>query len=262
MVEQTPLDIAHARMVADDTDDVARLGYYERVADTELFLLLDHEPTDENVSPHILTQDDQSFVLVFDREDRLSEFWQGTAPYVSLSGRGLVQMLRGQGLGLGINLGTMGGAFLLPPNAVDWLADTLDHPTETGQGQLAELLAPTGLPERVLQGLDTKLALAAGLAKQAYLMQVTYTGGQRSHLLGIIDAVPGSETALAQSVSEALRFSGLDAGQLDVAFFDADDPICARMARVGLRFDIPEPEPQATAPGAPGMDPDKPPKLR
>jgi hypothetical protein len=35
----------------------------------------------------------------------------------------------------------------------------------------------------------------------------------------------------------------------------------ARLAKVGLRFDIPEPE-EAPGPAAPGMDPDRPPRLR
>ena len=39
------------------------------------------------------------------------------------------------------------------------------------------------------------------------------------------------------------------------------DPLAGYLAKVGLRFDLPEPE-QPQTPGAPGMDPTKPPKLR
>jgi hypothetical protein len=46
-----------------------------------------------------------------------------------------------------------------------------------------------------------------------------------------------------------------------VAFFDSSDPICRRLARVGLRFDLPEP-PEPATPAAPGSDPDRPPRLR
>ena len=73
--------------------------------------------------------------------------------------------------------------------------------------------------------------------------------------------VPGAEPALAQAASEALIFSGLDAGEMDVAFFAASNPVSARLAKVGLRFDLPQPEP-VSAPNAPGMDPDTPPRLR
>ena len=41
---QTPLDRAHASMMADEADDTARLRFYERMADIEVFLLLEQEP--------------------------------------------------------------------------------------------------------------------------------------------------------------------------------------------------------------------------
>ncbi|MFD1344812.1 SseB family protein, partial [Litorisediminicola beolgyonensis] len=75
---------------------------------------------------------------------------------------------------------------------------------------------------------------------------------------------PGAEAALARAVNEALVFSGVEAGALDVTFVADSDPLAARLARVGLRFDLPIPEePQErAAPSAPGSDPSKPPKLR
>ena len=97
----------------------------------------------------------------------------------------------------------------------------------------------------------------------AYLCGVTYEGGRRSHLLAVVDPVPGAEPALARAVGEALTFSGIEAGVLDVGFFRASDPVCARFASKGLRFDLPVPEAAQKVPGAPpGMDPNAPPKLR
>ena len=80
-------------------------------------------------------------------------------------------------------------------------------------------------------------------------------------MLAFVGALPGAEEALAQATSEALVFSGLDAAALDVGFFDARDVVVERLARVGLRFDLPQPAP-AAAPAAPGTDPDRPPRLR
>ena len=102
-----------------------------------------------------------------------------------------------------------------------------------------------------------------GLAENAYLAGVVYENGADGHMLGIIDAMPGAEAALAQAVSEVLQFSGLEAAALDVGFFSAEDQIAARLARVGLRFDLPKPAPvvhEEITP--PGMDPDKPPRLK
>jgi hypothetical protein len=49
---------------------------------------------------------------------------------------------------------------------------------------------------------------------------------------------------------------------MDVMFIRASDEIAARLAKVGLRFDLPEPAAPAMAPVAPGSDPSKPPRLR
>jgi hypothetical protein len=81
-------------------------------------------------------------------------------------------------------------------------------------------------------------------------------------VLAFVDALEGAEKALASAAGEALTFSGIEAGVMDVLFVRASDPLAARLARVGLRFDLPEPEATQTPGAAPGMDPAKPPKLR
>ena len=130
-------------------------------------------------------------------------------------------------------------------------------PEET-EARPETIAPPRGLPERLVSGIDTRLASATGLARMAYLVAVTYPGGAPGHLLAFIDTEPGAEAALARAISEALIFSGIEAGMLDVAHFRSSDPVAASLARHGLRFDLPQPE--ATKP--PGSDPTKPPKLR
>ena len=258
---ETALDKAHARMQADPGDDTLRLAFFERLADDELFLLLKGEADGDAVEPRVFETGEGTFVLVFDCEERLAEFAGGPAPYAAVSGRSLTDMLKGQNLGIGLNLGTAPSEMLIPFTAVEWLNATLaQRPSET-EGSPEELHAPAGLPENLITALDTKLASAAGLAKLAYLAGVTWKGGRRGHLLALIDSLPGAEPMLARAVGEALIFSGLDAGEIDVTFFRSSDPVAARLAQVGLRFDLPEP-PKAEGPSAPGMDPDQPPRLR
>ena len=63
--------------------------------------------------------------------------------------------------------------------------------------------------------------------------------------------------------NEALAFSGIEAGAMDVAFFRSDETITQKLDAVGLRFELPQLQENVTVPGAaPGMDPDKPPKLK
>lgn len=257
----TDLDQAHATMEAAPDDDAARLRFYERLADTEVFLLLAGEPDGDQITPEVFDIADGRFALIFDREQRLAEFVGRTVPYAALPGRGLVGMLAGQGIGLGLNLQVAPSEMLIPSEAVDWLVETLSHNPEETEARLTEVNAPAGLPEEVVTGLDRKLAIAAGLARFAYLAAAVYENGVRGHVLALVDAIPGAEDSLAKAAGEALTFSGIEAGTMDVMFVRASDPLAAHLAKVGLRFDLPEPEaPQA--PGAPGMNPEKPPRLR
>ena len=262
MTETTRLDAAHAAMEAAPEDETARLRFYDQLAATELFVLLAAEATGENVTPYLIDFDGHSIVLAFDLEERLAAFVGGPAPYVGISGRSIAGLLAPEGLGLGLNLDVAPSALLLPAEAVAWLAETLADDPDEVEARISELLPPSGLPDAFLTALDARLASAAGLAHSAYLAAVRYDGGGQGHLLGVIDPVPWAEPALARAMSDMLRFSGLEAASVDVAFFRAEDPVAARLARVGLRFDLPKPETAHQIPGAaPGMDPAKPPKL-
>ena len=265
MIEETALDRAHAAMQAAPESDAARLGFYERLADSELFLMLAEDPSasDDQVTPEIFELNDASYVLVFDREERMVAFSGDVTPYVALSGRVIASMLVGQGIGLGVNLQVAPSSILLPPDATDWLHTTLRHTPDEIEARIEELKPPHGLPEQLLSALDTKLATAMGLARAAYLVEVAYSGGGRGHLLGFVGAMPQAQSALAQAASETLTFSGIEAGSMDVAFFREADPIVAALDRHGLRFDLPQmQQPAPTERSAPGSDPLKPPKLK
>ena len=260
---QTELDKAHAAMEVAPESDAARLAFYARLADCELFLLLKHEAEGEAIEPEGAEIEGISYVFGFDAEERLVEFAAQAAPYAVLSGRALAGLLNGQGVGLGVNAGVAPSSILLPPEAVAWLAETLAGTPEEDAGALAAVRPPE-LAEAVLAALEAKLARAGGLVRAACLAGVTYGDGREGHLLAFLDAVPEAEAALAKAVSEALVFSGLEEGALDVAFFAGDAPLAARLAAVGLRFDLPEPAAEEVqVPGAaPGMDKGKPPILK
>ena len=261
MTDLTRLDAAHAAMEAAPEDATVRLRFYEWLAAGELYLLLKSEADGDRIDPEVFELPEHSVVLVFDREDRLAAFAGGPAPYAALTGRVIARLLAGQGVGLGINLDVAPSSILIAPEAVDWLAGTLGQEPSEIEARPEKFTAPRGLPEDFLLALDGRLAAMEGLARWAYLVGVTYEGGARGHMLGFVDAMPGAEAALARGVSEVLVFSGLEAAALDVAFLSADDPVAARLAVAGLRFDLPQP----TAPArriASGMDPDRPPRLR
>ncbi len=256
----TLLDAAYAAVSADPENEALRLRFFERLSDGELVILLEREAVGESLEPKVFNLEDGPVVLVFDREERLASFTGGITPYAALPGRVIAGLLKGQGIGMGVNLGVAPSSMLLPPEAMDWLAETLEDGPEEVEALPQDFVAPT-VPEAVIAALDGKLARAGGLAVAALLAGVVYRDGRRGHLLALLNAAEGAEAALARAMNEALVFSGVDAGELDVTFLREDDPAAQAMARVALRFDLSVPEAPA-APAAPGMDPARPPKLR
>lgn len=259
----TPLDIALSLTETHPEDDAARLRLYRLVADAELFLLLTDDAAGTTVSPRVFPLDDGPVVLAFDTEERLAAFTDGPAPYAALPGRIIAAQLAGHGIGLGLNLGVAPASTILPPDAMGWLVRTLAAgPQETSAFPRA-FHAPRALPEMLIAALAEKLSRAGGLASAALLGAVDYSDNRRGHMLAFLDARPDAEAALARAAAEALTFSGVEAGELDVTFLSASDPAATALARVARRFDLPDPKPaDPPAPTAPGMDPDRPPRLR
>lgn len=259
MTRPTEIDRAHAAMEAAPADDAARLRFYAVLADAELLLLLEDEPADETLSPLILPLEEGRFVMAFDTEERLAEFTGAVAPYAALPGRVIAAQLAGQGVGLGLNLGVAPSAFLMPPGAVDWLTGMLAQGPVAAEAAPADFTAPD-LPDGLRRALADKIARLPGQAAQVLVAE--HGGGW---LLAFVDAVPGAEPALAKAVSEALAFSGLEEGVLDVTFLAGGDPRHAALARVALALPVPAPA-QETAQvlrvEAPGMDPARPPRLK
>jgi hypothetical protein len=262
---ETDLDRLHRAMEAAPESDAVRLAFYDRLADAELYLLLAREPAGDAIEPALFDLAEGRVALAFDREERLAAFAEGPAPYAALPGRVVARMLAAEGLGLGLNLGVAPSAFLMPAEALGWLTATLGHAPERASSRPLAYRPPTDLPEALLAALDAKLARLSGLALRAHLVVATYEGGGQGPLLVFEGAREGTEAALAKAVSEALVFSGVEAGALDVTFLPARDPALARLCRHALTFDLPLPEPetaQIVSPAAPGMDPGRPPKLR
>ncbi len=249
-MSETPLDEAH---LAAEADLDQRLRFYDRLAGAELFLLLDGE------EPKVFHLSDGPIVLAFDTEARVVEFAPDGAGRAEITGRAVATMLSGQGVGLGLNLSVAPSSQVLPPEVIDWLAGMLEQSPAEVSAVPKALRAPGHAPEALLRALDEKLSAAAGLAQAAYLTEVDWDGGITGHLLAVIGAPDAARQALTQAVGEALVFSGIEAGALDVSFHQSGDPVMATLERVGLRFDLPQ---SGLFQQAPGSDPKRPPRLR
>lgn len=259
---KTPLDTALAAMIAQPDDTTARLQFHERVADAELFIVLEEEPEGDKITPLILETTEARLILAFDMEDRMTAFMNAITPYAALSGRRIAAMLAGQGIGIALNVGT-DGETVIAADSIDWMQTVLHDTATVHENRIAEVSAPGALPEQLLTALDRKLGNMAGLAEAALLGSVTYEDGARNHILAFIGTLEGAQDSIAEAVGETLRLSGIEAGMLDVAFLHADTQIAQSLSRQALRFDLPPaPEQEAFTPAAPGSDPDMPPNLR
>lgn len=265
------LDRAHDAMQADPADDAARLAFYQALADAEVFLLLQDVPEGEAIQPEMLELDGDTFALVFDTDWRLSNFTEehlpGAAmPYAALPGRAVAAMLKGQKVGLGLNLGVAPSSILIPQAAIDWLATTLEETPEETAREITGIDAAGALSDQLLPALIAKLSRAGGLASSAALATARFSDGTQGPLVGFTAPLPGAEQALARSVQEALVFSGIEDLVLEVAFFAPGSPEASALDVKGQPIPLPLPEPESEALDAdrrpPGSDPERPPNLK
>ncbi|MBF9035042.1 SseB family protein [Rhodobacterales bacterium HKCCE2091] len=252
---ETPLDRAFIGL--DPEDETARRAAYSQLAAAELFLLLDGEPDGGAVDPRLFPLESGPVVLAFDTEARLADF-AGSADYAGLTGRALAAMLAGRGIGLGLNIGAASET-VLGPDVFDWLAEQAVG-SMPAAGKPDEILPPgDGIPDAVLAALESRLAAAAGLARRAVLARARYSEEVRP-ILALLDPAPEAESALAAAIGEALAIAGADPSGIDLAFLASDHPAALRLLSAGLAIDLPEPPSRTVS--APGLDPDRPPRLR
>jgi hypothetical protein len=261
----TPLDLAHADITARPLDDAARLRFYGLLADAELIVLVSGESGEAALTPRQFDLEDGPVILVFDTEDRLTDFTGEVAPYLAMPGRLVMGQLAGQGVGLGLNLGVAPSAILLPPQVVDWLAETVSSAADyVVAARPVQFHPPVDFPLTTLAALDRSFDRIAGMADYALLSLAENGQCQTRPLLAVIGADPARHDVLARMISETVAFSGQPDWMPDVVFLGDADTLVASMVDVAHRFDMPTKNPTApnSAPAAPGMDPARPPILR
>lgn len=258
------LDALHAAMQAGG--EAEGLAFYRALADAELFVLLEAEAEGEVMTPRVFDLAEGTVLLAFDSEERLAGFADGPLPYAALPGRVIAgQMVRqGPGFGirlsLGLNLGSGAASeVVLPPEAMDWLMQMLNQPEPEARNEVILGFEAPVVPQALLQALPAALTGAS----RAYLVGVRYKGGRRDQLLALTGVNARAEAKVARAVNEALAFSGIEAGALDLAFVTAGDAVFKRMEGVALIIaPLSKPEAPRAEQAARGRDGGRPPKLR
>jgi hypothetical protein len=131
-------------------------------------------------------------------------------------------------------------------------------PPETLEARVAGYVAPS-VPQAVLVALQRALAQAG----RALVVGVRYADGRQGQMLALTGVASGAEAKVARAVTEALAFSGIEAGALDVVFLASDNPVIGRMAGIALVLETHAPAtPEVPGSKGPGLDPARPPILR
>lgn len=263
MPDDSALDLAQRARETAPEDAGAEGAFFRLLADATLFLLLEEEAVGEVLSPRVFALETGPVLLAFDSEERLASLGDTPLPYAALPGRVIAAQMAGRGLSLGLNLGTGAASeMLLPGAALDWMLERLAGTPQEVAAAPESFHAPR-VPAGLAQALRENLAAQPGLAQAAFLAGVRYHGGRRGHLLAVIGTDPVAEAPLARAVAEALAFSELEAGEIDVLFLPPDASLLTAMAPLALHLDLTPPPVEAPSPPPPpGMDRNRPPKLR
>ena len=90
----TKLDRLKELADGSDHDEKSRFWFYEALIDTELYLLLEKELEGGAVCPKLIETSDDKYAIVFDTISRLVEFTGYSSPYLALTGRMALPMLK------------------------------------------------------------------------------------------------------------------------------------------------------------------------
>jgi hypothetical protein len=249
----TPLDDLRAAMETDPEDDAARLRWYGALAEAELVLWLEREAAGDVIVPEVLDLPEGRFVLAFQDEERLAVLAGRPVPYAALPGRVIASMLAGQGIGLAVDAATF-----LPPGALVWLAGMLAGAAEATEAVPDSFLPPGQVPAAVAGGI----ARVIGASHVAGAWLVTALAAGRRGLMLVVAGAGAAEGDLARALREAVVFSGVEAGVLDIVFLAPDAPAVVAAQRVGMAFAPAAASAPPAAPVPPGTDPARPPRLR
>ena len=218
----------------------ARLNYYGVLADTNLFLLLEQEPSNEILEPKFIQLEGNNFALAFDSEENLSEFYGDAAAFAEVTGRVLAKMLLEEKIGLGINLGVSEGELLLPWEIIEWFVNVLDEAPNLVQITPKKFLRAEAFPEILVKALQEKLMPAVGLFDEIWICAAEYNEDETSHLICLMGVQNSAQQAIVKSINELLSFTNIDLGNIDVAHFSYDDEVCAKIREIGIKLEFPK----------------------
>ena len=261
----TKLDELKKLADVSDHGDKSRFFFYEALIDTEIFLLLEKEIESGVACPKLIETSEDKYALVFDTISRLVDFTGNSSPYLALTGRMVLPMLKEQKLGLGLNLNlAVPSEILLSSSDIDWLQNIVDQAPERLDDKITAFSKPS-IPFVVRDSLHKKLRYLSHFVAEAWTAEAIYLNGHKSQVIIFVDVNPMMHGAVAKAVNEMLSFISYDENLIDVVFLKVDNPYLKKIRKVGTSVNFERVSSEKITPS--GMDEKlkkslKPPRLR
>ena len=220
---------------ADGTDEggKSRYSFYEALVDTELYLLLEKELESGVACPKLIETSEDKYALVFDTVSRLVDFTGNSSPYLALTGRMVLPMLKEQRLGLGLNLNlAVPSEILLSSSDIDWLQNIVEQVPEKLDNKITAFSKPS-IPIVVIESLNQKLSYLSDFVTEAWTAEAIYVSGHKSQVIVFVDVASEMHGAVAKAVNEALIFIPHDDKLIDVIFLKVDSSFLKKIRKVG-----------------------------
>ena len=211
----------------------SRFFFYEALIDTELYLLLEKELEGGVACPKLIETSEDKYALVFDTIARLVDFTEDSSPYLALTGRMVLPMLKEQKLGLGLNLNlAVPSEILLSSRDIDWLQNIVEQAPERLDEKITAFSKPS-IPFVVRDSLHKKLRYLSDFVTEAWTAEAIYLSGHKSQVIVFVDVNPLMHAALAKAVNEVLTFIPHDDKLIDVIFLKVDSAYLKKIRKVG-----------------------------
>ena len=214
--------------------------FYESLAEARIFVLLDPDAGADATEPKVFALKGTSYLLAFEAPEQADDLTGDHTQTSQAMGMDIIKLLRGRGIGLGLNLSGTNSATLISSDTIDMICAYFDGQAgddlvpDADTGQFKALLSPKNFPDTLQNAISERLSALASRFSKALLLKAEYDGAQTGFLLAFSGADEADRSALVTVVEAAVREVGRSDFALDVAFLSDGDPLASRIEKVGF----------------------------